>query len=411
MWLLNTSTHELSEFYGVNIPPYAILSHTWGQADDEVSFHDIQNPNSAVKCKPGYDKVKNCCARAEKDGHGWAWIDSCCIDKRSSAELSEAINSMYTWYQNAQICYVYLFDVPSTASGASAEIVDVKLSGSRWFTRGWTLQELIAPRNIQFLAQDWTFIGSSNSSSGNSAANAIFLAKLAEISGVRVDVLQDSSILRRTSISQRMSWAAKRKTTRSEDTAYALMGLFGVSMPILYGEGQRKAFQRLQLEIIKSNPDHTIFAWRSDKDKQSSGLLADSPLEFAESGAFQAYNPWQTTVRPHSMTNLGMSINLPLLFVTDDIWGSQVLAALRCWVGPKNDSRRIRIYLTRVTRKSYAGSVQSIYRRVRCNEFEYAGGPAFYFGERQEIYVLEEDQFDYIQLIDDWSSEAYQGEV
>src|SRR5256714_4011235 len=131
------------------VPRYAILSHTWG--DDEVLFQDMQGDRSVAKSKSGYKKIKNSCARAARDGFDYIWIDTCCIDKSSSAELSEAINSMYRWYHQAEVCYAYLADVPSEAFKNVTDYVDSEFSESRWFTRGWTLQELIAPSTVIFL--------------------------------------------------------------------------------------------------------------------------------------------------------------------------------------------------------------------------------------------------------------------
>jgi hypothetical protein len=406
MWLLHTSTLDLEEFTVVDIPRYAIFSHTWGPAEEEVTFRDMRKHRDAAQRKAGYDKVKECCRKAAHDGYRYAWIDSCCIDKRSSAELSEAINTMYKWYQNAQVCYVYLVDVPSSGFDPSPEVDDDAFSKSRWFTRGWTLQELIAPRSIQFFGQDWTLIGtkglrmaSPQAAADSNPSNDPFLLKLAKTTRIGKEVLQDPLEIRQTSVAQRMSWAALRRTSREEDTAYALMGLFSVNMPILYGEGQQKAFKRLQLEIIKSSPDQSVFAWRANQERQTSGLLAESPLDFADSHAVHPRNPWGSTVRPYSMTNMGLSINLPLWHGPDNPEANPVLAALRCWERIDGDSQRIRIYLRRVQRVSPSGSVRPIYRREHCNKFERAG-PSYDLGPRQDIYVLEEEQFDYIELID-----------
>jgi hypothetical protein len=407
MWLLDTSTLELNEFIGGNIPPYTILSHTWGSAEEEISFRDLRKDRGAAQWRAGYNKVKNCCSKAAQDGYQYAWIDTCCIDKRSSAELSEAINSMFKWYQNAQVCYVYLVDVPSFGSDLSSEVNDDKFSKSRWFTREWTLQELIAPRCIQFFRQDWTLIGtkglhteSAQDALENSPSNDPFLLKLAKITGIREEVLQDPLAIRRTSVAQRMFWAAQRQTTREEDIAYALMGLFGVHMPILYGEGQKNAFKRLQLEIIKSSPDQSIFAWRANRE--SSGLLAESPLDFADSGAIHPGNPLPTSstaVSSYSMTNMGLSINLPIRHGLDMPEAGLVLAALRCWIPVDGTFRRIQVYLRHIHRISPTESGQRIYRRERCNTLELTS-LSDDKGPRQNIYVLEEEQFDHVELID-----------
>ena len=151
MHLLNTTTRKLEEFGGNKIPLYAILSHTWGER--EITFQDIAG-NDAEK-RVEYEKVRKTCDMAAAHGFDYVWIDTCCIDKTSSAELSEAINSMYRWYQDSGVCYVYLADVPPNTVDHRTGAIGLKFSESRWFTRGWTLQELLAPLNLVFSAQDW----------------------------------------------------------------------------------------------------------------------------------------------------------------------------------------------------------------------------------------------------------------
>src|SRR6266702_4059585 len=145
MRLLNTGNFEVKSFEDDEVPPYAILSHTWDE--EEVTLQDMEGTRAVNK--KGYEKVKHCCSVASANGFEYVWIDTCCIDKASSAELSEAINSMYLWYQEAKECYAYLADVPSKS----------KFSGSRWFTRGWTLQELIAPSTVMFFDEEWKKLG------------------------------------------------------------------------------------------------------------------------------------------------------------------------------------------------------------------------------------------------------------
>jgi hypothetical protein len=261
----------LHEFVGANIPPYTILSHTWGPAEEEVSFRDMRQDRDAAVKKAGYSKIQKCCLKASQEGHQYVWIDTCCIDKRSSAELSEAINSMYKWYFSAQVCYVYLEDVPSRSPDASLDEIDDALSKSRWFTRGWTLQELIAPGYCRYFAKDWILIGTKGKPQGPSQGNSEdrtsehFVSTLCKITGIYPRILRNPRFLSSASVAEGMSFASRRQTVRDEDVAYSLMGLFGVHMPILYGEGKEKAFERLQLEIIKSSSDQTIFAWVANR--------------------------------------------------------------------------------------------------------------------------------------------------
>jgi hypothetical protein len=300
MRLLNTSTGAFEEFIGKNIPKYAILSHTW--EEEEVSYTAMMSDPSYQKMK-GYQKIKMTSEIALQAGYGYVWIDTCCIDKTSSAELTEAINSMYRWYQRAQICYVFLSDLDASAS------LDDALKRCRWFTRGWTLQELIAPRSIIFFDQQWKSRGTKKD----------MIGKLSKITGIDTGILSGAQPLATMSVAQKMSWAAKRETTRIEDTAYCLLGIFDVNMPLLYGE-EGKAFRRLQEEIVKSTSDLSIFAWKlpvkkskanSAKHRVFCGLLAESPRFFAESSSFSRL-PRQD-FQDFSFSNSGIKIQSQIL--------------------------------------------------------------------------------------------------
>jgi len=274
MRLLNVETLKLSEFFDHNTPPYAILSHTWG--DLEVTFQDIQDLKLASRKKEGFAKIVNCCRRADRDGYEWVWIDTCCIDKSSSAELSEAINSMFNWYKNSELCYVYLCDV----SPKWAYNHEFTLTFSRWCRRGWTLQELLAPRDIEFYASDWSSIGSKSSLS----------ERLARITYIPPLALQGASLDDFT-VAEKMSWAGSRETTRKEDRAYSLLGVFDINMPLLYGEGNN-AFRRLQEQILLQTEDYTILLWSklSRDDSLNTGILAQEPDDFFR-GALMASPP------------------------------------------------------------------------------------------------------------------------
>ncbi|KAI5993801.1 heterokaryon incompatibility protein-domain-containing protein [Pisolithus orientalis] len=267
---------------------YAILSHRWS---DEVGYEEMtglmkmeEHKRDKVRQRSGYQKIIKSCKQAVKDRHEWLWIDTCCIDKRSSSELSEAINSMYQWYQNAQVCYAYLSDVdelprPTMPYHLRSICRPNGWLGPEWFTRGWTLQELIAPRELEFFNKDWAPIGNKRH----------LAAVLQDITGIPREVLRDGLGAKPLSVAQIMSWAAGRKTQRVEDRAYSLMGLFGVNMPMLYGEGE-KAFQRLQLEIIRTSSDQSIFAWNRRKPRTGS-VLADDPSDFAGCGRIEKVEP------------------------------------------------------------------------------------------------------------------------
>lgn len=310
MRLLDTSTLELHEFLGdiesQQFPRYAILSHTWGE--EECSLSDMSLPG--VGQKAGFKKIKFCCEQAVKDGLQWAWVDTCCIDKTSTAELSEAINSMFRWYRQSVVCYVYLADVQHTDGQ--------DLAHSRWLTRGWTLQELIAPRKIQFYDRSWCFIGAKSDS-------RIF-ERLTRATGIGKSTLLGGQ-LEYVPIATKMSWAANRSTTRVEDAAYCLLGLFDVNMPLLYGEG-KKAFIRLQQEIMKVSDDHSLFVWglaaqpltletfaeiaESTSFQPSHGLLAQSAADFRICKGIHPIHHLQSELPP-VFTDNGLQIRLPIV--------------------------------------------------------------------------------------------------
>jgi len=223
-----------------NVPNYAILSHTW-RGDQEPTFQHVINftaPESTTENCPSFDKLYFCGEQAKKDRLQYFWVDTCCIDKSSSAELSEAINSMFKWYQRSSKCYVLLSDVSTHLKDDNLAARDSQLRRSRWFTRGWTLQELLAPPVVEFFSREGHLLGSKES-----------LEKtLSEITGIPVSALRGSH-LNFFTINDRMSWAANRQTTREEDTVYSLLGLFDVHIPAIYGEGEAHALRRLQSEI------------------------------------------------------------------------------------------------------------------------------------------------------------------
>lgn len=277
MHLIDTDTLKLTSFQG-KLPRYAILSHTWDS--DELSFAEFGDLPKR-ESHPGFEKIKSTCQQARRDGLDYAWIDTCCINKESSAELSEAINSMFRWYQDATICYTYIDDLPDD--------LDLPITSSslikdcRWFSRGWTLQELLAPQNVIFFGPRWDKIG----------CKSDLLGVLEEITRVPRAVLAKEERLDRVSVADRMNWAARRETTREEDMAYCLMGIFDVNMPMIYGEGGRKAFLRLQEEILKQTQDDSLFAWRAtDEDATRApyrGLLAASPADFASDVSIKSF--------------------------------------------------------------------------------------------------------------------------
>ena len=227
-------------------PAYAILSHTWGNANDEVKLKDIEDDSASSK--PGYAKLEFCAAQTAHDGLQYFWIDSCCIDQTNNVELTEAINSMYRWYYNASSCYVYLPEIsvpdPTNIGMPRQQWVSTWeqiFRSHRWFTRGWTLQELIAARSVEFFSKEHTRLGSKES-----------LEKIIqEITAIPVPAIRGS--LDDYSYDERMSWAGTRATSRPEDMAYCLLGILKISMPMIYGEGQAAAMSRLRRELAVQN--------------------------------------------------------------------------------------------------------------------------------------------------------------
>ncbi|KAI1791175.1 HET-domain-containing protein [Ganoderma leucocontextum] len=267
MWVLSTDRAELQWFAnaGAVIGGYAILSHTWGEY--EQTFEDLRAISELCKASGKIprdvvtSKIRECCRMAETYGYRWLWVDTCCIDKFNATELSEAINSMFQWYWQAEVCYAFLADVPS---GCELQAEKSAFRESRWHTRGWTLQELIAPAVVIFLSGDWVRLGT----------KAELAPLLEEITRIPQAVLVRQKYYHQCSVANRMLWAANRTTTLEEDQSYCLMGLFDVTMTIIYGEGKR-AFQRLQNKIMKHGFDLSLFAWGgwiSDATFASQGL-------------------------------------------------------------------------------------------------------------------------------------------
>ena len=348
MRLLNT--HTLSLVLRTDeITQYAILSHRW--EDGEVLFEDMIGERAVAEAKQGYKKLADACQLAADDGLDYIWIDTCCIDKGSSSELSEAINSMYAWYREAIVCYAYLSDVPE---GTDIE-TGPAFGYSKWWGRGWTLQELIAATKVIFYgpaATGWCLLGE----------KSMHCTRISEISGIDVGVLSGAQAVESVSIAKRMSWASKRVTTRPEDIAYCLIGLFQVNMPMLYGEGNR-AFIRLQEEIMQDSDDESLFAWRdyTASSTATMGLLATHPSMFEDSGQYFSYSDWEPRT-PFTKTNRGLQITLPLRPVEGNLY----VAALNCPMS-KAHAGFVGIHLKRLTNFDDA-KYENQYARVKAKD-------------------------------------------
>jgi len=317
MRLINTQTLELEEYFGSQIPKYAILSHTW--RDGEVTFQDWQDPLRRSAKKTDSRKSWRRAKFSRSQSLQYLWVDTNCINKESSSELSEAINSMYNWYRDSSMCLAFLddFDIHKNP------LTD--LQHCRWFTRGWTLQELLAPSQVHFFDSAWRIFGTKTSIS----------RELEKITTIEASILIEPARIGSRSVGMKMSWAANRVTTREEDMAYCLLGIFEVNMPLLYGEGGR-AFIRLQEEIIRHRNDHTLLCWTPPFEFNNftrQGCLAPWPRAFSGgSNLVRSWylkpgsNPVSQVWSPHyEITNNGLRITLPLLHT---VQGDRTVALL-----------------------------------------------------------------------------------
>jgi hypothetical protein len=227
---------SLKWFARNQIPRYAILSHRWEADDQEVTLQDVTNHSGGSK--QGYRKLQFCGEQAKRDGIQYFWVDSCCINKMDFTEVSTAINSMFQWYRKSAKCYVYLSDVCIDTPSQSEAPWESAFRQSGWFTRGWTLQELLAPESVEFFSQDGRRLGD----------KASLERQICEATGIAIRALQGTP-LSQFGVNERMSWAARRETTIEEDQVYCLMAIFGIFLPVIYGEGVEHAFLRLLDEI------------------------------------------------------------------------------------------------------------------------------------------------------------------
>ncbi|KAI4157198.1 MAG: hypothetical protein LQ342_008470 [Letrouitia transgressa] len=364
MRLINTSTFDFIECAPEDYR-YAILSHTWiPEADrkrlgDEVKYQDFLDldksqfllPNFAKTASLGLQKILRSCAIARLNNIGYLWVDTCCIDKSDKVERDETINSMFDWYKGAEICYAFLIDVDWSAADNTRRAA---FRNSRWFTRGWTLQELLAPGQLTFCDRSWKPFGTKET--------------------LRKDILQATKIdeehlsgnFGNACIATKMSWASKRETSRPEDMAYCLLGILGVTMTIEYSEG-RKAFIRLQEILIERIPDESIFAWWKE-GIHTHGILASWPSYFEFSQALVVESKKYKPRPPYRLTNQGLEWPFPNTFIdaqnmadwnnVASMFRKNIKITLNCWrkIDSSKDTIEIRL------RKSPDGK----WRRVDC---------------------------------------------
>ncbi|KFA51934.1 hypothetical protein S40293_07071 [Stachybotrys chartarum IBT 40293] len=371
MRLLNVNTMALELFSG-QVPPYVILSHTW--TSEEVTLQEFGQPK--ITFKHGWHKIVKFCDMIKKDGRfEYGWVDTCCIDKTSSAELSEAINAMFAWYRNAEECYVFLDDVCLDAITGK---IGSHFEAARWFQRGWTLQELLAPQSMVFYDKNGVYMGTKDN----------LVSRISATTRVGEDILLSGN-LSTASVAQKMSWAADRMTTRVEDIAYCLLGIFDVNMPMIYGEGD-KAFVRLQEEILKETDDQSIFAWDASSMPASLdviGVLAPSPEYFRGSANIEAY---PSSGEPLTITNRGIQMEMPMMesgrdlpfefmalscFSKGDL-NEVVSVALKKDFHKLNNFSRERMALTPVSAKLGQQNIRKICLQKRSSSKQYKGPDA-----------------------------------
>ncbi|KAJ3563150.1 hypothetical protein NPX13_g8302 [Xylaria arbuscula] len=411
MRLIHIPTFTLIETEPSRPPPsYVILSHTWStNSKDEVSFHAFENfvamrdkPQKIAKDyinylfkgyqtkSPGLGKILGACNAALAYGLEYLWVDTCCIDKSNHTEMAESINSMFAWYENAAICLAYISDYWLQQMGFDQS----SLSQCRWFWRAWTLQELLAPQYVYFFDAAWTPFGEKRH----------LAPLLSAIIGIEMCYLTRQVSLRQASVAKRMSWASRRQTSKEEDLAYCLLGIFGVSMPLLYGE-RSNAFIRLQEEILKESDDHSLFAWvqnplsrqKSDPNcgdpncrdancdssvcsnqrcnrptcmitpsipnRQVRGLLATSPGDFAVSGGITSYARAKATHGYITMTNRGVYMPAMLSYEAHQHNSREILVPVLKLNCSLDDPNPIAIYLHKESGDQYTRAWPSLLTR------------------------------------------------
>ncbi|KAK5447861.1 hypothetical protein LTS15_009360 [Exophiala xenobiotica] len=365
---------------------YAILSHRWipSESQSEVTFgilsewlksaqehYPFAGHEHDEKFRRSIKKIKIACSKAREEKIEWLWIDTCCINKSSDAEAAESIRSMYSWYRNAKICYAYLYDVDSTVAGTrkfqASEILrmgeDKKSDSddSIWFRRGWTLQELLAPKEVRFYDFKWREIGT----------KAELAKDIAAVSGIDAAYLGHDRAFRKASIATKMSWLANRTTTRCEDIAYSTLGIFGISdFSPLYGEGMN-AFLRLQKALVPRQ-DESLYAWTMPVSEQCLcpgwainewGLLAPWPACFKDSAHIHVGG--KISERASGGFNLlgpGVNVRVPLKEMGQFMpWRKNRAITLNCWT---SNNKAVRIPIKRASRNSL------LWRRQKCHKLK-----------------------------------------
>lgn len=250
MRLLNVYSLEFSNFQPQMLPPYAAASHRWNISPDfEVSLRDFREGRASSK--PGFQKLQSFCnfVKTQLKDIQWLWMDTCCINQENHHEVSKAVNSMFKWYQSATVCLAYLADVTDNRLDAS---------GSEWFRRGWTLQELLAPELVIFLSRDWRVIGHKGTARISETCSSVapelgpsLIEDVAKLTHIPEEVLICYEASKKYTSEVKLQWRGERKTTEPEDRAYCMLGIFGVTMSLIYGEGESEALRRMLKKLSR----------------------------------------------------------------------------------------------------------------------------------------------------------------
>ncbi len=387
--------------------PYAIVSHRWTKF--ERKFRHFQDPFSDTTAEiserlldptsidydehPGYAKIAKACQLARDDDIPYVWLDTCCINKfprdedpePDENETAQAISSMFRWYEEAVVCYAFLHDVSKDEHlyrpGSSKEIKKSSAAyrcrigafgKSEWFERGWTLQELLAPRRLEFYDHYWKPLGTKKSK----------WSSISEVTGIQGEYIRQKKPLSEACIAVKMSWGASRDTGRKEDMAYCMLGIFGVSMEVRYGAAEEEnAFMRLQETLVQTFPDESIFAWLIDNegvDTQHYGLLAPWISCFRRSGNLTIEPSKGEPVKRHGhgfeSVRRGIDFDLPMDYpdhgngIERNDRRSRVMTkyflGLNCWLEGSDCASSVTIALARDSRSDH-------WRRVNTQRLEF----------------------------------------
>ncbi|KAI4157659.1 MAG: hypothetical protein LQ342_008106 [Letrouitia transgressa] len=373
-------------------PSYAILSHRWCEGVEnsdrtsnslrrdkahavrkrpskrarEVTLQDLRRwslghlrRNAALRAS--LEKIRGCCGRALAEGQRYVWIDSCCIDRTNLFEVSESIRSMFRWYRDAACCFAYLWDVDGGGAGGLRRKTEGQQEYSEWFSRGWTLQELLAPRRLLFFDSRWNKLGTRRG----------LAVEVERATGIPAKYVTDfAGHAQEASVAMKMSWMARRSTTKEEDTAYCLFGIMGVSMDVRYGDG-RKEFLRFQDKIMREPglQDESIFAWRRSYPRgypeasKCSGLLAPWPDSFEQSGSVRLRPEKYRSRGPYGLTKDGLRLPVPLSIaggagygnflgrikaLRSALFGTTRSLPLQCWMDTLEGWRTISLTIRKV---------------------------------------------------------------